>query len=295
MKKSWFMIFILVGCSNAAVRSDSVSEVVQPVSQQLRSSFDLDPFYQQHSDVLGFPVVASAKVQPESLAEARYLILKMVGHRPEILTAMADNRTRFTVMAYDEWTTDVPEHSDLRPPEYWDRRARGLGATRSRPSVSCGEENLLAMKGDPYSTENILIHEFAHAIHEMGLSTVDPTFDDRLKEAYQSAMDAGLWQGAYASTNRMEYWAEVVQSWFDTNRENDNQHNHIDLRSELKVYDPAAAALCEEVFGDGSWRYLHPTRRSDEPHLREMDRTTLPTFRWADGMEEAYQANPRSL
>jgi hypothetical protein len=106
---------------------------------------------------------------------------------------MAANKTRFTVMAHDEWTTDVPEHSDLRPPEYWDRRARGLGATRSRPSVSCGEENLLAMKGDPYSTENILIHEFAHAIHEMGLSTVDPTLilDWRMRIDPPSMRDCG--------------------------------------------------------------------------------------------------------
>ncbi|MAW77807.1 MAG: hypothetical protein CMJ95_10555 [Planctomycetes bacterium] len=291
MRRFSFLLIVLAGCNTLSFR-DPVSAVVKPVSDELRASLNLDPFYQQHADVSGFPVLASAKAQPESLVEARYLILQMVGHRPDILSAMAKSGTRFTVMAYNEWTTMVPEHSDLRPPEYWDRRARGLGATRSRPSVSCGEENLLAMKGDPYSTENILIHEFAHAIHEMGLSSVDRTFDTRLKEAYRSAMKAGLWKGAYASTNRMEYWAEVVQSWFDTNRENDNQHNHVDLRSELKEYDPTAAALCEEIFGDGPWRYVHPTQRSHEPHLRDIDRDSLPTFRWAAGMEEAYQANP---
>ena len=292
MRNWWFLLLVLVGCQALSSR-DSVSEVVKPVSVELRERLDLDPFYQQHADVSGFPVLASANVLPESLVEARHLILQMIGHRPDVLAAMAKNKTRFTVMAFNEWTTMVPEHSDLRPPEYWDRRARGLGATRSRPSVSCGEENLLAMEGDPYSTENILIHEFAHAIHEMGLSSIDPTFDKRLQQTYRSAMEAGLWEGAYASTNRMEYWAEVVQSWFNTNRENDNQHNHVDLRSELKQYDPAAAALCEEIFGDGSWRYVHPNLRSDEPHLREIDRDTLPIFRWADGMEEAYRANQR--
>jgi hypothetical protein len=291
----WVFLFSLAlpGCQHLTA-TDPVSAVVGPVTEELRSELALDPFYQQHTDAQGFPVLASARVQPASLAEARYLILKMVGHRPEVLSAMAANKTRFTVMAHDEWTTDVPEHSDLRPPEYWDRRARGLGATRSRPSVSCGEENLLAMKGDPYSTENILIHEFAHAIHEMGLSTVDPTFDPRLKEAYQQAMEQGLWKGAYASTNRMEYWAEAVQSWFDTNRENDNQHNHIDTRQELEEYDQPVAALCREVFGVGDWKYVHPTLRQHEAHLRAVDRDHLPVFRWADGMEEAYKAHPRS-
>jgi len=292
LKWVFLLLIYLVGCHLPEARNP-VTDVVRSVPTQLRSELDLDPYYQQYSDVLGFPVLASARVQPESLAEARYLILQMIGHRPEILAAMAKNRTRFTVMAYNEWTTMVPEHSDLRPPEYWDRRARGLGATSARPTVSCGEENLLAMDGDPYATENILIHEFAHAIHSMGLSSVDPTFDTRLKEAYRAAMDAGLWKGAYAATNHKEYWAEVVQSWFDTNRENDSQHNHVDLRSELKEYDPTAAALCEEIFGDGSWRYVHPHYRSHEPHLRYIDRDLLPTFRWADGMEEAYKANPR--
>ncbi|MDE0960891.1 MAG: hypothetical protein OSB09_08930 [Planctomycetota bacterium] len=288
----WVILFSLAlpGCQHLAT-TDSVSDVVGLVTAELRSELELDPFYQQHADVHGFPVLASARVNPASLAEARYLILKMVGHRPEVLSAMAANKTRFTVMAHDEWTTDVPEHSDLRPPEYWDRRARGLGATKFRPSVSCGEENLLAMKGDPYSTENILIHEFAHAIHEMGLSTIDPTFDSRLMEAYRSAIDGGLWEGAYAATDRMEYWAEAVQCWFDTNRENDDQHNHVNTRIELKQYDPAVAALCQEIFGDGLWKYIHPTERSEESHLREIDWERLPEFHWAEGMEEAYSAH----
>ncbi len=292
MKRFLWIGLIVSGCLPFHSR-DEVAEVVRPVPDGLRAELNLPTYYQQHADAQGFPVLASEKVNPVSLVEARYLILKMVGHRPEILQAMADSKTRFTVMAHDEWTTDVPEHSDLTPPEYWDRRARGLGATSARPSVSCGEENLLAMEGDPYSTENILIHEFAHAIHEMGLRYTDPTFDDRLKTSYQSAIDKGLWKDAYASTNRMEYWAEAVQCWFDTNRENDNQHNHVDTRAELLEYDAPVAALCQEVFGDGDWKYIHPTLRSGEPHLKRLDRTTLPVFRWADGMEEAYKANPR--
>jgi hypothetical protein len=58
--------------------TDSVAEVVGPVTEELRSELELDRFYQQYSDVQGFPVLASARVQPASLAEARYLILKMV-------------------------------------------------------------------------------------------------------------------------------------------------------------------------------------------------------------------------
>ena len=91
------------------------------------------------------------------------------------------NRVRMAVMAPTELTTDIPEHSDLKPKEYWDRRARGLGPTRRRPAVSSAEENLLNLRGDRYRKENILVHEFAHAIHEMALNTVDPKFDARLR------------------------------------------------------------------------------------------------------------------
>ena len=62
---------------------------------------------------------------------------------------------------------------------------------------------------------SFLIHEFAHAIHVWGLDTVDPTFDGRLNLAYDAAMAKGLWKDAYAASNKEEYWAEGVGSWFN--------------------------------------------------------------------------------
>ena len=148
--------------------------------------------------------------------------------------------------------------------------------------MSCAEENLLAFPGDPYPTENIGIHEFAHAIHEMGMVTVDPTFDRRLRAAFHSATNRGLWAGTYAGSNRHEYWAESVQSWFDDNRHNDALHNHVNTRVELKAYDPAVAALCQEVFGDSPWRYQRPMLRlaRDRRHLLGFNPARSPRFEW---------------
>jgi len=184
----------------------------------------------------------------------------------------------------------VPEHRRLEPRVYWDRRARGLGGS----PVSCAEENLLGHPGDPYSTENILVHEFAHAVHEIGLASLDPTFDRRLAAAYQSAVKRGLWKGAYAGQNRSEYWAEAVQDWFDNNRENDALHNHVNTRAELKVYDPELAALCAEVFGENPWRYRKPAERepAGRAHLAGFDPANLPRFRWR---EEPIPESPRVL
>ena len=260
----------------------SAAPQVGPVPQEVREKFRLDEFYQKHLDVGGLPVVGSSQVSDEAMLEAAWIVNHLLEGRGDILQAMADNNTRLAVMAYNEFTTDVPEHRRLTPAVFWDRRARGLGATRRAPAVSCAEENLLEFPGDPYPNENICIHEFAHAIHSMGLSKVDPTFDGRLRRAYQRAKEKGLWKDTYAATNHSEYWAEAVQSWFDNNRPADSLHNDVNTRQELRDYDPELAALCEEVFGDRPWRYREPQPGQDalRPHLANYDWDQRPKFRW---------------
>lgn len=284
MKSFWLgwrgigLLGMLVGC----VTGQTGPKAIRPIPETLRRSFALAPFYQKHLLVGGLPVVGSTNVSDHALREAAWLVERLLGNRPDILHAMASNHTRLAVMAWNEFTTDIPEHAALTPKVYWDRRARGLGATPEAPAVSCAEENLLAFPGDPYPTENIGIHEFAHAIHEMGMRAIDPTFDARLQAAYHSATNRGLWQGTYAASNRHEYWAEATQSWFDDNRENDALHNHVNTRVELKEYDSTVAGLCREVFGDGPWRYHRPMLRpaADRRHLAGFDPTKSPRFQW---------------
>ena len=184
------------------------------------------------------------------MAVAPLPITMMTAERPDLLRMITVSGSRMCILGYNEYTTDLPEFSHFQPKDYWDARARGTGGSRRDPYCSCGEENLLGYPGDPYAAENILVHEFAHTIHLQGLAAVDPTFDRRLQETYESALADGKWKGTYAAQNKEEYWAEGVQSWFDTNRSNDHDHNDIDTRDELKPYDPRLAALLTEVFGD---------------------------------------------
>ena len=265
-----------------SVSVHAASDIVGPVPDSMRREFKLAPFYQKFIDLEGLPVVGSTNVSDYAMREAVWIVRQMLTNRADILHAMASNHIRLAVMAWNEFTTDVPEHSDLESKVYWDRRARGLGATPRRPAVSCAEENLLNYPGDPYSTENICIHEFSHAIHEMGMSRIDPSFDKRLRAAFRAAKGAGLWKGTYAATDPMEYWAEGAQSWFDDNRENDSLHNHVNTRAELKEYDPALAKLCAEVFGDLPWRYQKPAARAPEGrmHLVGYDPSKAPRFKW---------------
>ncbi|MEZ6090429.1 MAG: hypothetical protein R3C05_20895 [Pirellulaceae bacterium] len=275
------------------------------VSKCLIQGFRFDPsakdgvpkFYTQTASAGGFPVVASETVNPFALQEAVYLLNQMLREREDVRQALIDSGARLCIIAHDEFTTDLPEFAHmgnspvpgfpgLSPKDFWDARARGTGGSPTDPFCSCGEENLLAYEGDPYHQESILIHEFAHCIHLRGMANVDPTFDDRLRETYEEAMKAGLWAGKYASVNHHEYFAEGVQSWFDNNRENDLEHNHVNTRDELLEYDPKLAAMCREVFGSTNIAYTKPTTRLRD-HMAGYNPATAPKFRWPERLEHA--------
>jgi len=280
-----FFLAVLAACAAAATRADEVA----PPPAELKQALRLADFYQKCLVADGLPILASAKVSDYALYESRHLVDQMLAGRNDVRQAIVRAKIRLVVMAADEFTTDVPEHSDLKPARYWNRRARGLGATPIRPADSCGEEKLLEFEGDPYHAENILIHEFGHVIHETGMAGVDETFDGRLDQAYRQALERGLWKGTYAASNRSEYWAEGVQSWFHCNRVNDNQHNHVNSREELKEYDPALAALLAEVFPRNDWIYTRPRQRRDAAHLRGYDRSLAPKFAWPNDLINALE------
>jgi hypothetical protein len=271
---------------SAAVPALADGPRVTAVPDDLRLDFKFDPFYAKCVVTGGLPVVGSEKVSDHALLEAAYLIDKMLAGRDDLRQALVRHKTHFGVLAATELTTDMPEYRSLKPPEYWNKRARGLGASPRQPLVSCGEENLLNYPGDPYVGENILVHEFAHAIHGVALRETDKTFDGRLATAYDEAMRQGLWKGTYPATNRSEYWAEGVQGWFDCNRRLDPQHNGVRTREKTREYDPRLAELLAEVFKDNAWRYARPDRRKEPSHLAGFDPAKAPRFRWpADVLE----------
>ena len=229
---------------------------VTEVPDSIREKFNLDAdFYKKHVDYKGFSILGSSKVSDEALLEARYLIDRMLCEREDILKAMIKRGCRFMVMAPTEMTTDVPEQRGLKkdPKTNWDTRARGLGGRLS----SCGEENLLNLKGDHYNQENILIHEFNHAVHQQGLKEVDPTFDGRLRQTYQKAMAKGLWKDTYVAADPAEYWAEGAQAYFDCMRPQFGANT----REKLKEYDPDLFALVDEVYKQSKFRYVRYDKR----------------------------------
>ncbi len=282
LRSGLFALLATIALSSSLVAEDFT--ITAPPAE-----LKVDPFHKKYVTAGGYPIVASGTVNDYALKEAAHLVNLMLAKRPDVKEAMIKSGSRLCIIAHNEFTTDVPEFAWLKPKDYWDARARGTGGSQTDPYCSCGEENLLCYPGDPYSTENILIHEFAHNIHLRGMVNVDPTFDRRLKETYDRAMTAGLWKGKYAATNHHEYFAEGVQSWFDNNRENDHDHNHVNTRDELLEYDPGLAEMCREVFGDTQLSYTKPATRLKD-HLAGYDPKTAPTFVWPERLNEARRA-----
>ena len=240
--------------------ADNLSLVLEPIIGTPPGSLGFDPFYKKHTVASGLAVISSGEVLDRAIAVAADIVRGMLHKRPDVAKALVKLNVRIAVMAPDELTTDIPEHSDLEPKDYWDKRARGLGATIARPVCSCAEENLLGYPDDRYDGESILIHEFAHTVH-LGLTQVESDFDAKLRTLYDAALSNGLWDQTYAATNPSEYWAEGVQSWFDCNRESEKPngiHNYVNTREELDAYDPKLAALIETVFDDWRWEPPQP-------------------------------------
>ena len=217
-------------------------------------SLHLDPFYKKYVDVNGIPLISSWRVPDSAFVAAHRTLYAMTKMLPEaVLDSMVHRGTRVAIMARYEGTTDIPEHHYLINDTSlnWDVRARGLEGTLEIPLTSCAEENVLAYQIDKYHAEDILIHEFAHSIHLIGLTLAVPDFNSRLEQCFENAKAKGILANTYRETEVMEYFAEGVQDWFNVNAEmdhTDGKHNWCNTREELQDFDPELYNLLAEYF-----------------------------------------------
>ena len=217
---------------------------------------NIPSFYQKYIETEGLYVTSSGKVSDEALLKACDIISLMLAKRPDVKAHMVKKGCHVMIIGKDEETCDLPEFAHICNCEdsikYWNWRARGFGgAPEDEFSSSCGEENLLALPQDKYVGENILIHEFAHLIHTVGIVGVEPDFNERLEALRQNAIRKGLWEKTYAVSNKEEYFAECVQSFFNCNRYAEpanGVHNWVNRRTKLKAYDPDMYRLLQEYF-----------------------------------------------
>jgi alpha-glucosidase len=252
-------LLLIVACqSNKETKDEVVGEETLDIPECVVTtppdSLGLDPFYQKYVDVNGLPLISSWRVPDSAFVAAHRTLYAMTSMLPKaVLDSMVARGTRIAIMARYEGTTDIPEHHYLINDTAlnWDLRARGLGGDLELPLTSCAEENILAYQIDKYHAEDILIHEFAHSIHLIGLMLAVPDFDARLKQCYENAIAKGILKGTYRETDKEEYFAEAVQDWFNVNAEMphpDGKHNWCNTREELQEFDPDLYNLLAEFF-----------------------------------------------
>ena len=248
----------LVACQQsklvAKAEQEETLEVPECVITAVPDSLGYDKFYTKYVDVNGIPLISSWRVPDSAIVAAHRTLYAMTSMlKPEIVQAMKKANARVAIMARYEGTTDLPEHHYLVNDTSlnWDLRARGLGGTIEEPLTSCAEENVLAYQIDKYHAEDILIHEFSHAIHCIGIIQVDTAFNKRLNALYKKAMKSGILDNTYRSSTKEEYFAEGVQDWFNVNAEvprADGKHNWCNTREELQEFDPELYQLISEYF-----------------------------------------------
>lgn len=260
MKPFYYSVFlallVFTACQEKSFQEENAETMAIPecVVTTPPDSLQLDKFYTKYVDVNGLPLISSWRVPDSAFTAAHRTLYAMTSMlAPEVLQAMKQAGARIAIMGRYEGTTDLPEHRYLVNDTAlnWDLRARGLGGTLEEPLTSCAEENVLAYQIDKYHAEDILVHEFAHAIHCIGIIQVDTTFNQRLESLYQQAKDCGILDNTYRITDKEEYFAEAVQDWFNVNAEmphTDGKHNWCNTREELEAYDPALYQLLSEYF-----------------------------------------------
>ena len=211
-------------------------------------------YYKKYIDIKGIPVVAAGEVADLALHRTYEIVTHVLAGRPDVLAALANLGMYIQIIGKDQGYTDLPEHRHLPNPKYLNERVRG---TSGLMTTSFGEENLLSLPLDRYDDESIAVHEFAHTI-DRALGRLDPKWEARKNAVYRNAVAKGLYKDTYAIGDASEYWAEMVQAYFDCNRANNYNHGPIGHREQLKLYDPEGYELVRIAFGLGpgrDWRY----------------------------------------
>jgi hypothetical protein len=154
---------------------------------------------------------------------------------------------------------------------YWlaTRHVAGYGGDADVATTSISEANLIRLRSGRYATsyphEMVLVHEFGHAVHLVGINFLeDQTLAEQVRATYRHALDKGLWHDSYAISNYEEYFATLSTIWFDAMQEGvdgrwDGIRGPVNTREELAEYDPLGYELMAAVYPAKSlprpWRW----------------------------------------
>lgn len=238
----------ILGVSGMAVVADSTTK---KMATTIPSIDRLDPplrdFFEKRIDCGGVLILSAGVVADEALLEAHRRLSEQLAGIPEVHANLARAGAELHIIGKDQVPSDLPELREYKGKPFdgkltIDERTRGVGGLMS----SCGEENLLRLENDRYRGRDICVHEFAHCIFSFG---VPEGVRDAFDKQRLASLEKNRWVGAYAGTNRDEFFAELTMWYFGTRGDlNMKGEKPADGREGLRAYDPDGFALIERFY-----------------------------------------------
>ena len=245
----------------ARVRARNVAGTSPPSNESSARVFADDtcgystykPLMEQVSTVGPVCITASSQVPPRALVETGRMLETMLANRGDIGRQMRDVGALTAVFGRTESVCDLPYFRDLVGSASCLAEG-GLGGVPGRPATACSEKNVLMQPDDPFGRgsrpdgENVCVHELAHTIMNVGLSS---EVRRRIRARFNDPDTKELWRGDYALENADEFFAEMTQAYFCANPEVPGfLHTHgINCADELHSYDTVTYGLIDSIFG----------------------------------------------
>lgn len=209
-------------CKNNQADISKPGEHLDSMTSDVLKELSITDFYKKSKAVNGIIVKGSNSIDDLSLTRASETIDKMISKRADIRARMITNKADVVVIAQNENYCDIPEARSLKNTKTFDGRSFcsicGGGGVIGRPITTVCEDNLLKTKKDPYhGTEDILTHEFAHAMHLLGMNDEDKR---ELTSLYTDAKSKGIFEknskneATYMMANEQEFFACLSAAWF---------------------------------------------------------------------------------
>jgi hypothetical protein len=252
------------GCQKEEVPFDETGNFEQTIKSNSRvtslpvgeaSYFNIDTNYYKKYTFIGtsnisIPIVSGANVSDLALDRAAILCNLLVRTYPSYaLYSLRSQRIYIAIFANNEFPNVLPGW-----PSNFDasRYGGGFGPTTTFRVCGIHEGDILKNSFDRYPIENIVVHEFSHAIKDFALEIDNSKFKSLVQTNYDNAIKGKKWVNTYAASNSTEYWAECIQSYFNVNTNGpvggDGVHNEVNTRTELEKYDAGIYKLIDETY-----------------------------------------------
>lgn len=211
----------------------------------------------------GVIIKSSYNVSRQAHRRAMKIIDIMLGKIPEVAMELVKRNAELAIYGNHEDCYDIPEHRGGA--DILNRPVEGFGGCMGNVTTSISEKNILRILEGPnqtrYLNECILVHEFAHAIHLVGINNLaDQSLAVELVNAYENAKEKGLWPDTYIISNYEEYFATLSTIWFNVMAESkigiwDGVRGPVNTRAEFMAYDRVGYDFFAKIYDEFTLPY----------------------------------------